>query len=165
MIKIGTIVGTFGIKGEIKIYPLTNMIEIFLDLKELRLGDEPDAKTIHLIDGRIHKNLVVARVKEIQTIEDAGPFLNRDLYIDEDLMPPLAEGESYVYELLGLEVYSDEGSFLGLVEDVFESGAHSVYVISDNGKEILLPAIPEVILRKDLKERKLVVHILPGLLD
>lgn len=165
MIKIGTIVGSFGIKGEIKIYPLTNMTEIFLDLKELRLGGEADAKRIHLSDSRIHKNLIVARVQEIQTIEDAGPFLNRDLYIDEDQMPPLAEGESYVYELLGLEVHSDEGTFLGIVEDVFESGAHSVYVVSDNGKEILLPAIPEVILQKDLKERKLVVHILPGLLD
>jgi 16S rRNA processing protein RimM len=87
------------------------------------------------------------------------------VYVRADDRPPLAEGEYYHHQLLGLRVVSDEGQFLGRITKILDTTANEVYVVRpDSGPEILLPAIEEVILVIDVDKGEMQVHVLPGLL-
>lgn len=166
MIKIGKIVGSFGIKGELKVYPYTNDIDMLLKFKELYIDNKEEFSKIKIAGSRKHKNIILIMVEGIRNIEDSLTLLEKNIYIEESSLPSLEEGESYVYQLLSSKVYDEEGNYLGVVEDVFSAGAHDIYsVISAEGKEILIPVIPGVIVSKDMENKKIVVRILPGLLD
>ena len=79
--------------------------------------------------------------------------------------PELEEGTYYIVDLIGLDVYSDEGNLLGKMDDVFNSGSCDIYVVKDMlGKQLLLPAISDVIKEINLDEKKIVVHLLKGLI-
>lgn len=165
MIQIGKIVAPFGIKGEVKIYPLTNYKEMFLDFDYVILKGRTGELKLEIQKSRIHKNTIVAAFEGIDSIEDAEKYINSELYVEEDQLPELEEDEQYLYQIQDMEVYDKEGEYLGIITDVFENGAHSVYVVKDGESEILLPGIPSVVLEKDLKQKRMIVNILPGLLD
>ena len=166
MIKIGKIVGSFGIKGELKVYPYTNDIDMFLKFKEFYIDNKEEFSEIKIAGSRKRKNIILIMVEGIGNIEDSLPLLEKNIYIEESSLPSLEEGESYVYQLLSSQVYDETGNYLGAIEDVFSAGAHDIYsVINDEGEEILIPVIPGVILSKDMENKKIVVKILPGLLD
>ena len=166
MIKIGKIVGSFGIKGELKVYPYTNDIDMFLKFKELYIDNKEEFSKIKITGSRKHKNIILIMIEGIGNIEDSLPLLEKNIYIEESSLPSLEEGESYVYQLLSSQVYDEAGNYLGAIEDVFSADAHDIYsVINDEGEEILIPVIPGVILSKDMENKKIVVKILPGLLD
>jgi 16S rRNA processing protein RimM len=93
-----------------------------------------------------------------------GKFRNQWVYVKSSQVPPLPEGQHYQYELLGLDVVDENGNLLGKLVEVLETGANDVYVVRDDGgKEMLLPAIPSVILNLDMDSRLLRVHLLEGL--
>ena len=165
MIQIGKIVAPFGIKGEVKIYPLTNYKEMFLDFDHVIMKGRTGELKLEIQKSRIHKNTIVAAFEGIDSIEKAETYVNSELYVEEDQLPELEEDEQYLYQILEMEVYNTEGEYLGMITDVFENGAHSVYVVKDGDSEILLPGIPSVILEKDMEQKRMVVNILPGLLD
>ena len=77
----------------------------------------------------------------------------------------LEEDEFYIADILGAMVYTEDGKEFGKLKDVLETGANLVYVVEHEGKEVLLPAIPDCVKDVDVEEKKLIVHILPGLLD
>ena len=165
MIQIGKIVAPFGIKGEVKIYPMTNLKEMFLDFDHVIIKGKTQDLKMEIQKSRIHKNTIVATFEGIDSIEDAEKYINSELYVEEDQLPELEEDEQYLYQIQDMEVYDKEGEYLGIITDVFENGAHSVYVVKDGESEILLPGIPSVVLEKDLKQKRMIVNILPGLLD
>ena len=89
-----------------------------------------------------------------------------ELYVDRENAIPLNEGEFYVADMVGVDIVTDEGNHFGTLQDVLKTGANDVYVIkTDDGKEVLFPSIPECILRKDLENKVITVHIMDGLLD
>ena len=166
MINLGKIVGTFGIKGELKIYPLTNYKEMFLDFEYLLLSNGKDLQKVNVEKARIHKNTVIVLFEGITSINQAQDFIGKEIYIEESLMPELDETEEYVFKLLGMKVYLENDEILGSITDVFDNGAHSIYEITDDkGKEILIPVIDDTIISRDFNEGKMVVKLLPGLLD
>jgi 16S rRNA processing protein RimM len=166
MIKLGKIVGTFGIKGELKIYPLTNYKEMFLDFEYLFVALDKEILKIDVVKARIQKNTVIILLEGINSINQAQDFIGRDIMIEESSLPELDEAEEYVYKLLGMKVYLENNELLGSISDVFDNGAHGIYEIKDeNGKEILIPVLDDTIVSRDFDEGKMVVKILPGLLD
>lgn len=166
MIKLGKIVGTFGIKGELKIYPLTNFKEMFLDFDYLFLATEKDLLKVDVVKARIQKNTVIILFDGIDSINQAQDFIGRDILIEESSLPELDETEEYVYKLLGMKVYLENNELLGSISDVFDNGAHGIYEIKDeNGKEILIPVLDDTIISRNFDEGKMVVRLLPGLLD
>ena len=166
MINLGKIVGTFGIKGELKIYPLTNYKEMFLDFEYLLLSNRKDFQKVNVEKARIHKNTVIVLLEGITSINQAQEFIGKEIFIEESLMPELDETEEYVYKLLGMKVYLENDELLGSITDVFDNGAHSIYEITNEmGKEILIPVIDDTIISRDFNEGKMVVKVLPGLLD
>ena len=109
--------------------------------------------------------MVMLKFKGIDRVEDAELLRNSYLKVNRQDEPELEEGTYYIVDLLGLDVYSDEGILLGKVEDIFNNGSCDIYDVKDElGKQLLLPAISDVIKEINLKEKKIVVHILKGLI-
>ena len=103
--------------------------------------------------------------KGIDKVEQAEELRNAYLTVSRDSVEELEEGRYYIVDLLGLEVYTDEQVLLGTLEDIFNTGSNDIYVVKDKqGKQNLLPAIQDVIKQIDIENKKIIVHLLPGLI-
>lgn len=163
-LEVGQIVNTFGIKGEVKVKPFTDEIERFEELKTVYLCEKDEMKKIEIEQVKYHKDMVLLKLKGIDTVNDAEKQRGKFLKIDRKDAKKLPEGVYFIVDLLGLPVYTEEGRLLGKVEDIFNSGASDIYVVkNEEGKQILLPGIPEVLKKVDLAEEKIIVHLLKGL--
>lgn len=164
-IRVGVITSTHGIKGEVKVYPTTDDINRFeyLDRVYLDLGKEYKPLRIELV--RYYKQLIILKFKDINDINDIEKYKGKDLLIPKDEAIKLNEDEYFIFDLIDSEVYSEDGTKLGIVTEVLTSSANDVYVVktSDN-RELLLPAIKECILDVDTANKKIIVHLMDGLL-
>lgn len=164
-LKVGVITSTHGLKGEVKVYPTTDDIKRFSFLDACFL--ETDGKRIPMqVEGcKFFKNMAILKFKGYDSIERVEAFKNCGLWVDREHAVPLEEGEYYIADILDAKVYEEDGSFLGILTDVMETGANDVYVIKlENGKELLIPAIPQCILEVDTETPKLVVRLMKGML-
>ena len=163
-LEIGQIVNTFGIKGMVKVKPFTDDIRRFDELKKVYVEKNSNKKEYEIEDVKYHKNMVLIKFKSIENIEQAERLRNSYLTISRNSAEELEEGRYYVVDLLGLEVYTDEQILLGTLEDIFNTGSNDIYVVkNEEGKQILLPAIQDVIKKIDIENKKVIVHLLPGL--
>lgn len=164
-LEIGQIVNTFGIKGMVKIVPFTDDIKRFDKLKSIYISNKNEKKEYEIEEIKYHKNMVLMKLKGIETPEQANALRQSYLLVDREKEEPLEEGVYYIVDLIGLEVYTDENQLLGNVEDIFNTGSNDVYVVKNKeGKQILLPGIPDVIKNVDLQNKKIIVHLIPGLI-
>ena len=164
-LEVGQIVNTFGIKGEVKVTPFTNDMKRFDDLKKVYVTSKKDSKLYKVESVRYHKNMVLLKLEGIHNPEDAEMLKNSYLEIDREDAIPLEEGTYFIADLIGLEVYSDEGNLLGKVEDIYNTGSNDIYVVKDElGKQILLPGIKDVIKDVQIENAKIIVHLIPGLI-
>ncbi len=166
LLRVGVIANTHGIRGEVKVFPTTDEKERFKDLKKVILDMGKEQKVLEIQSVRFFKNLVILKFKGIDNINDIEMYKGKDLLVTREDAVPLEEGEYFIADLLDLDVYSDEDEKIGVLYDVMQTGANDVYVVkTEEGKEILLPAIDECILDIDLEENRMTVHIMEGLLD
>ena len=164
--KFGQIVNTFGIKGMVKVKPFTeNTKKRFDNLKKVYIKNKNEKKEYEIEEVKYRKEMVLIKFKGIENPEQANILRNSYLVIDRENEKPLEEGTYYIVDMIGLEVYTEEGKKIGILDDIFNSGSSDIYVVKDElGKQILLPAIEEVIKKIDMKERKMIVHLIPGLM-
>ena len=163
-LEIGQIVNTFGIKGFVKVNPWVDDVTRFDDLKKVYIKIRKEQKELEIEEVKYHKNQVLMKFKGIETVEQAQNLRNAYLEIDRKDAIPLEEGQYFIADLLQSEVYSDEGEALGILEDIYNTGSNDIYVVKNElGKSILLPGIPEVIKEVDLENKKIIVHLLKGL--
>lgn len=165
-LQVGAITSTHGIKGEVKVFPTTDDPSRYDDLDEVFLDIGKELKALHISSVKYFKQYVIIKFKEFKDINEIEPFKGKNIYVDREHAVELEDDEYFVADLLGLTVKSDEGEVIGELADVmFLPGANDVYVVkTDEGKEILLPAIEECILDIDLDEEIMTVHIMDGLL-
>lgn len=164
-LEVGQIVNTFGIKGFVKVYPYVDDITRFEDLKKVYIKSKKDESQLEIEEVKYQKNMVLVKFKGIETVEMAEKLRNSYLEIDRKDAIPLEEGQYFIADLLGMEVYTDEGEKLGILDDIFNNGSTDIYVVKNElGKQVLLPYIDEVIKKIDLEEEKITVHILNGLI-
>ena len=164
-LEVGQIVNIFGIKGEVKVMPFTDDITRFDNLEKVYVKTKKEEKLYKIQNVRYHKNMVLIKFENIETPEQAELLRNAFLEIDRENAIPLEEGTYYIADLIGMEVYSDDGNKLGIVEDIYNTGANDIYVVkNDLGKQILLPGIKEVIKEVNLDTEKITVHLIPGLI-
>lgn len=159
-IDFGKITSTHGIKGEIKIYPYTDDVDNILNLKKLYINKEE----YKINSIKFHKNMFIAKLNGINTIEQAEKFRNvlvqREIS-DEEV---LEEDTYYVKDLIGLDVFLEDETLFGKVKDVFQTGANDVYVIeTPDNKEVLIPAIKSVVKSVCIAENKMVIELMEGL--
>lgn len=161
LLEVGQIVNSYGIKGFLKVVPLVDDNNQFKEFKRLYIQKNKELK---IQEVKFSKNLVLLKVEGIDTIEDALKLKNLYLYAKrEDIK--LEEGAHFIVDLIGLEVYTEEGKLLGILKEVLKPGANDVYVVKNEDKEqILLPVIPDVIKNIDVEGKKVIVHLLDGLI-
>ena len=164
-LEIGQIVNTFGIKGFVKVNPWVNDVTRFDDLKKVYIKIRKSLKELEIEEVKYHKNQVLLKFKGIETIEQAEVYRNAILEISREDAIPLEEGEYFIADLLESEVYTDEGEKLGILEDIFNTGSNDIYVVKNElGKSILLPRIKDVLKEIDVENKKIIVHLIEGLI-
>ena len=164
-LEIGQIVNTFGIKGMVKVKPFTDDIRRFDKLKTVYVEKNGNQTEYEIEQVKYHKDMVLIKFKSIDKIEQAELLRNSYLTISRDSVEELEEGRYYIVDLLESEVYTDEQILLGILKDIFNTGSNDIYVVKNKqGKEILLPSIPDVIKEIDVENKKIIVHLLPGLI-
>lgn len=164
-LEIGQIVNTFGIKGFVKVNPFVDDISRFDDLKKVFVKNNKNIKELEVEEVKYHKNMVLLKFKGIERVEEAETLRNSYLEVDRENAIELHEGEYFIADLLGLDVVNEENESLGKLEDIFNTGSNDIYVVkSEDGKQLLLPAISEVIKEINLEQGKIVVHLLEGLI-
>lgn len=167
LFRIGVYANTHGVRGEIKVFPTTEDVRRFDYLKELVMDcGKEGMKTFEVKSTRYFKNMVILKFKGIDNINDIEKYKGAELFVTRENAIPLEEDEFYIADIIGAEVVSDTGESLGELKDVMQTGANDVYVVGlKNGKEGLFPAIPDCIKEVDVENKRLVVHVMPGLLD
>ena len=166
LLRVGVITSTHGVRGEVKVFPTTDDMNRFKKLKTVILDLGKEQKTLTIEQVKFFKNMVILKFKGLDNINDVDMWRQKDLLITRDQAVKLQPDENFIVDLIGLKVVTDEGSELGVMTDVIQTGANDVYVVKMNsGKEVLLPAIKDCILHVDLDKGEMLVHVLDGLLD
>lgn len=166
LFRVGVISNTHGVRGEVKVYPTTDDIRRFDNLKEVILDTGKEHITLNVTGVKYFKNMAILKFKEFDNMDQVIPYKGMDLLVTRDNAIPLEEGEYYIADILGSNVITDENEQLGILTDVLQTGANDVYVVKmENGKEVLLPSIKECILDRDIENKIVKVHIMKGLLD
>lgn len=164
LMEIGQIVNTYGIKGFLKVVPYTDDITRFEKLNSIYIQTKKSLETVAIEEVKYSKNLVLLKIKGIDDINSAEIYKNCYIKIDRSDAVELPEDSYFIIDLIGVEVVTDEGDELGNIIDVFSTGANDIYVVKNElGKQVLLPAIGDVIKNVDIKNKKMVVHLLEGL--
>lgn len=166
MFTIAKIVNAQGIKGEVKAVPMTEFLDRFDKMKTVDINLDGKMVTYTIEWVRPHgKNFIVFKFKGINDMNEALVLKNGLMQVTREGLVPLPEGRYYVFDLLGLPVYTLDGVLLGHLVDVFQTGSNDVYTVkTPEGKEVLLPNIPQVIKEINPQEKKIVVELMEGLI-
>lgn len=166
---VGQIVAPHGIRGEVRVNLYTDFPEErFAEDEVLYLGQ--DLNPITVLSSRSHKGQLLVNFDGYAGRDQAEELRDQWLFVTEEAAQPLEEDTYYVHQLVGLSVHSEDGRHLGQLSDVLFTGANDVYVVTpapgvNQDKEILLPAIAQVVQSVDLENGRLNIHLMPGLLE
>lgn len=156
-IIIGKIVAPHGVRGDIRILPLTEKPDLFLDLEYLLLEG---GKKLTVKNARFQKRMILVTTKEVTTMNEAELLRDKNIYIKAEDLPELEEDEFYVADLVGIPVYDLEGKQIGTFKDSLSTGSNDVYIIAVPGaKDILVPALKEYFKEINLAEKRIVVKL------
>ena len=163
-LEIGQIVNTFFIKGMVKVKPFTDNIERFSNLEKIYIKNKSGQTEYKIQEVKYHKNMVLIKFEGIENPEQADLLRNSYLIVDRETEEPLEAGRYYIVDMIGLDVFTDDNEYLGKLEDIYNTGSNDIYVVKNElGKQILLPAIEDVIKNIDMDNKKVIVHLIPGL--
>ncbi|CEK16169.1 16S rRNA processing protein RimM [Chthonomonas calidirosea] len=167
---IGEIVAPFGIRGEVKVRLETDFPDRFYSLKQVCVRLPSGAMRLMEIESvrlhGLHKGQILLRFRNVGTVEMAEALRGGVLRIRPEEAVPLPPNEFYIHELIGFDVVTHEGTFIGRLKEVLRYPAHDIYVVSRVGKnEVLLPAVHEIVRAIDPQAKRIEVQLLPGLLS
>ena len=138
--EVGQIVNTFGIKGQLKVKPFTDDMERFEELKTVYICKKNEMKKVEIEDVKYNKQCVLLKIKGIEDLTEAEKYKGLFLKIDRKDAKKLPKDTYFIADILGLEVYTEEGELLGKVDDIFPTGANDVYVIKDEMRKTIIIA-------------------------
>lgn len=166
LLQVGAITSTHGIRGEVKVFPTTDDVNRFKKLKEVLLDTGKEKITLEIQGVKFFKQFVILKFKGIDNINDIEKYKGKSLFVTRENAVKLKKDEYFIADMIGCSVEDEDGNYLGELKDVMLTGANDVYVVeNEDGKELLFPAIKECVLNVDIEQRKITVHIMPGLLD
>lgn len=163
-LSIGQIVNTHGVKGEIKVYPLTDDITRFEKLKDVYIEAKGEMKKYSVANVKYQNNTVLMKLDGIDTMNDAEKL--RELYLKVGRWDavPLPKDTFFICDIIESEVYDVNIGLIGKLTDVLQTGSNDVYVVKQDKKEILIPALKAVVKEIDLKNKKITVDLPEGLI-
>ncbi len=161
-LEAGKIVTTHGIRGEVKIMPYTDSPKLLCEFDRLFIGK--DKSELYIERSRVAKNMVIAKIEGVDTVEAAEKYRNKVLFMHRDDLE-LDEDTYFIQDLIDMEVQdADSGFVYGKITDVLQNGANDVYVIKGD-REYLVPAIPDVVISTDIDSNIMQIRPLDGLFD
>ena len=160
-IEVGKIVNVRGVRGEVKINPFLDDTEAFREFDFLYIKE----KQVKILNVKFVKNNPILLLEGVDSVEKAEALRNTPVYVDEEMLPELSDNEFYIKDILNLEVVTVDGELLGKITNVFKTGSNDVYeILKEDGKKFLIPAISQVVKEINIKEKKVTVELLEGLL-
>lgn len=163
--KVGQIVNTQGLKGEVRVYPFTDEIDRFDELEEFYLGKDLNT-TWEVERVRYKGNMVIMKIKGIDTVEMAEKLKNKFMYVSRENSRELDEDEYFISDMIGIDVYTVEGKRVGTLKDVLQYSANDVYVIKGlENQEYMIPAMMKFVPTIDIDERKMIIDPIKGMID
>ena len=156
-LEAGKIVNTHGVKGEVVLEPWADSAEFLKTFKTFYIGGAPRA----VVSSRVHKQRLILLLEGVEDVVGAMRLKGEVIFIDRD-DAPLGEGEFFIQDIVGAEVFSDDGELLGELYDFIEQPWGRIYLIRGE-REYMIPAVPEFILSTDPDAGKIVVHLIEGM--
>lgn len=163
-LSIGQIVSTHGVKGEVKVYPLTENINRFSQLKSVYIEKDNELTQLSVVSVKYLSTMVVIKFRDIDSIEDAQKLKNMYIKVDRKNAVKLPKDNFFICDVIDMDVYSTDTVFLGKVKDVMKTGNNDVFVVENNKKEILIPALKAIFKEINMEERKIIVELPEGLI-
>lgn len=160
-ILIGKIVSAVGLKGEVKVYNYSDSADIYASTEALYVDD--DLMPVRSV--RTQKNMVILGLEGIDDRTAAEKARGREVFVTEDDLPELPEGQHYIRDLIGMEAVQEDGSHLGVVKDVIQNTAQDVFeVVTDEGKQVLIPSVPAFVLDINEEAGRITFRLIEGML-
>lgn len=151
-LTIGQIINTHGLKGELKIFPLTDDLRRFRKLKSVYI----DGNIMQIVWCKLQTDKVILKIENIDTIEEAMKYRSKYLQVTREEAIPLKEGSFFITDLIGCNVFDETGNSLGIISDIIQTGSNDVYWIKQP-KELLIPALKEIVTGIDVKNKKIII--------
>ncbi len=163
-ISIGKITGLHGLHGNLKVYSYSNSLDPYESGCPIWLRNTAGAEKSYTIrTAKPYKKGILLTLEDVADINAAEKLVGSELLISRELLPDLDDDEFYWFEIIGLQVFSKEGDFLGIVKSIFPTGSNDVYVVKKKGQELLIPALETVVLSVDLDRNSMTVDLPEGL--
>ncbi len=165
-LEAGKIVGTHGVKGELRVEPWCDSPAFLKRLKTLYWKQGGELAPVAVRSARVHKNLLLVVLEGVTSIEQADVLRGRVLYLDrKDVRLP--KDRFFIADLMGVEAFdADTGRCYGKVTEVFKTGANDVYQITDDaGKNYLIPVVEHVVIETDIEGRRISIRPIKGIFD
>ena len=165
-LQVGVISSTHGVRGEVKVFPTTDDAGRFKQLRKVYLDTGREELLLEIETVKFFKQFAILKFKGIDSINEIERYRGRSLLIDREDGVPLDEDEYYIADIIGMEVFTEDGKRFGTLRDVLETGANDVYIIdtAEYG-EVLVPAIRDCILDVDTREGRMEIRLLKGLIS
>ena len=163
-LQVGVISSTHGVRGEVKVFPTTDDVTRFRQLKKVYLDTGREMLPLEIQNVKFFKQFAILKFKGIDNINDIEKYRGKSLMIDREDAVDLEEDEYFIADMIGMKVCTEDGSEFGTLKDVMETGSNDVYIIDslEHG-EVLIPAIRECILDVDMDEERMTIHLMEGL--
>jgi len=165
LILIGHVIRPHGLTGLLRIVSYAQSRETFLKAGSVFLSREDELYSRKVISIRPHGSVYLLRLSGMNSIDQAEAFRGAGILIRKDSVAKKDEDEFFWNELLGLDVYLITGQYLGVLKDIFPTGSNDVYVVENQGKEFMIPAVHEVVREIDIPKKRMVISPVKGLLD
>lgn len=165
-ITIGTILKSVGLRGELKVSPLTHFPRRFNQLRDITIQTKQGQSQAYRIERvRYASPFVYIKLAGLSSLEEAQSLAGGTLLIPEEERLPLPEGSYYHFEIEGLDVYLENGTRLGKIESILETGSNDIYIVKEEGKEFLIPALASIVKEINLPEGRMTIRPMQGLLE
>ena len=166
LLQVGVISSTHGVRGEVKVFPTTDDVNRFKKLKKVILDTGKEQKELEIQGVKFFKQMVILKFKGLDNINDIEKYKGKSLYVTREHAVKLKKDEYFIADLIDMQVMLEDGTEFGTLTDVMKTGANDVYCIqTEKYGEVLVPAIGECICQVDVEARKMIIHLMPGLVE
>lgn len=161
MLCIGKIVNTHGVKGELKVIPLTDDITVFSELKDTYIEDH----FYRMTNIRIHKDVLLVTLEGLDNKTDADKLIGKLLETEREKLRKLKEDQYYICDIIGLRIIDEDLGNIGTVNDIIKTGSNDVYVTKYKSKDVCIPAVSDVINEINIKEGYMKIKLPKGIIE
>ena len=166
LIPVGKIIGAHGIRGQVKVFSYSGNLESLRAVRTVVLkSPQGDLNEVQLTGVTPNAGKIILGLKDVTDINQVPPLVDSEICLLRSQLPEPEENEYYWRDLIGLEVVTMDGTVIGTLVDIFETGSNDVYVVRSGEREHLIPAVASVINSVDLEGGRMVITPLEGLLD